>query len=663
MTVRAVTILGIVFLIALSMISIGFYQNLTGNPTERASISYVLHAPIFIDGDSGFLGANASTGISSGSGTHDDPYIIEGWEIDATLSANWDGIRVNNTNSSFIIRQCLIYGAQDTGIEIDWGRDCLIRENVLVDNHGGGIYTYHVRNSIIENNIGYATPPHTVSRTIYISYASTDNIIANNSCSNNTHYGIQMAGAPTQRNTIVNNTCFSNNEDGIYINTDAVGGPSNNSIIGNNCSDNFYGIYSLGSDRNIYSENNCSGNQVGIFLDDSVKNIVSDNLCSGDQNGIELGYYANSNTVTDNNCSGNLYGMMIIQGSTGNEISLNTFHSNAWYGLTIENTAEASTANRISDNSFTYNNGSTGAYSAIHIQAYDGETGNWWDSVDGYGNWWSDWTSPDVEKPIGIVDLPYNISGAAGSKDFFPLTVSHVIPDLIPPTTNASISGESGLNGWYISEISATLTAIDSDSGVNCTKYRVDDGGGINYSASIDISGEGVHILRFYSLDNNGNSEGTNIVTVRIDTENPLTHSDITNSTVTLSAGDNTSGVAMTYFRVDNDIWHNYTGPISVDSEGNHSIDFYSVDMAGNNESFKTVWVDNGTGGGGVDPFNLILILIIIGILVAIAIPAIFGMRRKAKESDAKASNKDIGTTWAQLMDDVKKEPPKEQKK
>jgi len=87
------------------------------------------------------------------------------------------------------------------------------------------------------------------------------------------------------------------------------------------------------------------------------------------------------------------------------------------------------------------------------------------------------------------------------------------------------------------------------------------------------------------------------------------------------------------------------------------------VDMAGNNESFKTVWVDNGTGGGGVDPFNLILILIIIGILVAIAIPAIFGMRRKAKESDAKASNKDIGTTWAQLMDDVKKEPPKEQKK
>jgi len=620
MTVRGATILGIGLLIALSMIGIGFDQNPSENSSERATISYVLHAPIFIDDDSGFLGPNASTGVTWGSGTHDDPYIIEGWEINATLSPNWDGIRVNNTNSSFIIRQCLIYGAQDTGIEIDWGRDCLIRDNVLIDNHGGGIYTYHVRDSIIENNIGYSTPPHTVARTIYISYASTDNVIANNSCSLNTHYGIQVAGWPTQRNKIVNNSCFSNNLYGIYINSAA----GNNSFVDNNCSGNAFGVYSLGCDWNTISGNNCSSNSInGIYMDDSARNVISDNFCEGNQDGIVLDYFASNSTLTGNNCSNNVYGIIIFLGSSDNTVSGNSLCENTAFGVAILHGISASIANRIYDNIFIRNNGSTGVYDQMHIQAYDEETGNWWDGADGYGNWWSDWTSPDVEKPFGIVDLPYNISGVAGAKDFFPLTNAHVIPDLVPPTTNASVSGTVGQSGWYVSAAAVTLTANDTGTGVNRTKYSLNGGvSWANYSSPVGISAEGTSQLKFYSIDNNSNQENTLSVTLKIDTKSPLTHSVVTNSTVILSAEDNTSGVAKTYFRVDNGLWHNYTGPITVNSEGNHSIDFYSQDMAGNNESFKTAWVNvEGTGQGSIlDQYGIYIIIVIIAIMAVIVV-------------------------------------------
>jgi len=46
--------------------------------------TYVPHDPISISGNAGFLDSNTSTGISNGSGTADDPYVIEGWEINAS---------------------------------------------------------------------------------------------------------------------------------------------------------------------------------------------------------------------------------------------------------------------------------------------------------------------------------------------------------------------------------------------------------------------------------------------------------------------------------------------------------------------------------------------------------------------------------------------------
>jgi hypothetical protein len=132
---------------------------------------------------------------------------------------------------------------------------------------------------------------------------------------------------------------------------------------------------------------------------------------------------------------------------------------------------------------------------------------------------------------------------------------------------------------------------------------------------------------------------------------------------VTLHATDVTSGINKTYFRVDADsLWQNYTGPIEVSGDTEHVVEFYSVDVAGNIEAPKTLKIEKeDEGGWGGLGFTFWITLAAIAILASIAIPAIFGMRRKAKESDAKAPIKDIGTAIAQLKDDsVQKErPPK----
>src|SRR2546426_2686626 len=62
------------------------------------------HAPIFIDGNDGFT---ADNGITGGTGTSDDPYVINGW----TIQAQSYGIEIANTTAYLTI----------TNVTISWG--------------------------------------------------------------------------------------------------------------------------------------------------------------------------------------------------------------------------------------------------------------------------------------------------------------------------------------------------------------------------------------------------------------------------------------------------------------------------------------------------------------------------------------------------------------
>jgi FtsP/CotA-like multicopper oxidase with cupredoxin domain len=65
--------------------------------------------------------------------------------------------------------------------------------------------------------------------------------------------------------------------------------------------------------------------------------------------------------------------------------------------------------------------------------------------------------------------------------------------------------------------------------------------------------------------------------------------------TVTLSATDNMSGVAATYYTIDGGATQTYTAPFIVSGNAAHSISFWSVDVAGNTETanVQAVNIDN----------------------------------------------------------------------
>ncbi len=85
--------------------------------------------------------------------------------------------------------------------------------------------------------------------------------------------------------------------------------------------------------------------------------------------------------------------------------------------------------------------------------------------------------------------------------------------------------------------------------------------------------------------------------TLAADTTAPTTTSTATGAwrttpeTVTLTASDAHSAVTLTRYRVDGGSWVTYGSPFVISSEGTHTVEYYSTDLAGNTESVKTALV------------------------------------------------------------------------
>src|SRR6267378_7157164 len=62
-----------------------------------------VHPPIYIQGNAGFTMKN---GVTSGTGTPADPYVIQGWDINASAAR---GISILNTSASFVIRDLRVH--------------------------------------------------------------------------------------------------------------------------------------------------------------------------------------------------------------------------------------------------------------------------------------------------------------------------------------------------------------------------------------------------------------------------------------------------------------------------------------------------------------------------------------------------------------------------
>ena len=173
--------------------------------------------------------------------------------------------------------------------------------------------------------------------------------------------------------------------------------------------------------------------------------------------------------------------------------------------------------------------------------------------------------------------------------------------DSAAPTTQIATSG-TGANGWYRGPVQVGLTATDPEVGVNVTMYRVDGGPTMVYSAPFTVSGEGQHSVLYWSNDKLNHTEAQNSATISIDSTIPTVQNSFSGPVggngyyigpvqFTMTGSDNLSGLANIYYGVNGGATLVYSSPFPIGVDGNHAVDYWSVDVAGNVSGVGTAFV------------------------------------------------------------------------
>ncbi len=189
-------------------------------------------------------------------------------------------------------------------------------------------------------------------------------------------------------------------------------------------------------------------------------------------------------------------------------------------------------------------------------------------------------SSDNTAVNLRAVDNAGNISALAS-------TVVRIDTDA--PNISASTSPEPNAAGWYKNAVTVSFSCGDALSGIDsCAEAQTLSSQGANQSTTGTAS------------DLAGNTASATVSGINIDTTAPQTTnnapSDWTNTdvTVTLAASDNLSGVAATYYSLDGGAQQTGT-TVTVSGNGNHTISYYSVDIAGNSEASSSVTVQIDT--------------------------------------------------------------------
>ena len=158
--------------------------------------------------------------------------------------------------------------------------------------------------------------------------------------------------------------------------------------------------------------------------------------------------------------------------------------------------------------------------------------------------------------------------------------------DTTPPTlTWGNLTPAANAAGWNNSAVDFSFTTADDLSGVQS----------VNPASPLHFVAEGANQTQQVTVtDKAGNSATFTSPPVNIDLTIPSTTAllDGTSSggwyktpvTVTLSAVDMLSGVGNRFYRIDGGAVQTYGAPFVVSTAGQHTIDYWSVDVAGNAE-------------------------------------------------------------------------------
>jgi len=312
------------------------------------AISSSEHSPILINGNDAFTSDN---GVTGGTGSSNDPYLISGW----TIQSQDFGIEVANTTAFFTITHVTV----SCGIP---GQPTCLEGIVLSSIQNGVVLNSHISvqgiGVRVENSGNFQLTSNDVRSggvdecggapacerwgAIFLNMSSSFNI------SNNSLEGGLGAinGFNLSDSSIVGNT--GGGEDGITLHYLSGFLVSQNSIrahipigvsscgdltIENNALDSPNAGIMVSNCNNVLVSNNTanvSGGEEGIWVTGSDSINVTANTLSHNTNGIRLSNFATGNTITGNLISNNQCGIQTDSTSTINQnhVADNTFAGN-----------------------------------------------------------------------------------------------------------------------------------------------------------------------------------------------------------------------------------------------------------------------------------------------------------------------------------------------
>lgn len=466
------------------------------------------------------------------------------------------------------------------GINLSWGNNSynVISDNEIKDIHMysvgifvGGKYNRLMRN--LMNNSGIA-----LSAASSLQELTTHSIDATNLVNekpiyyyaNKTHLGPHNFSNAGQILLVNCNDSVLSNMDFTKVTSGIMLFFCDNNLIQNISVKNniAYGITLVSSDNNTFMDNEVSCEGIGFYA-----------------------FFSYNNTFQNNKIQHNWYGIRIV-GCMNNTFLDNYIYNNSKEGISIDSDSNGNIIwlNLIINN---------------FINALDNSKFNKWDNGS-IGNYWDDYIGTDSNND-SIGDVPYNITGTAGSKDYYPIF------KIDPPSINALTPS----NYTYHNDPLNVELSIISLLPVNSTWYTI-LGSNINRSFNgnlVEINTndwfdqpDGPITVRFYVNDSKSNMDYCIMVIIK-DTIIPLITANFPLDGSTYSTAAPTFNLTLSdinlkalWYTIDDSVTKHETLVAPGENliaiwqvvwdtlpEGSHSFHFFVNDSAGNENTITII--------------------------------------------------------------------------